>query len=848
MAVTSGSYTVGGSFISPIAATAESYYVPDDRAPGHTIDGSGMTPNTPVPSSICSTAPAGKMWLSNNKVQTWITYDLGSTQTFIGFYVWNYNEAGVYSGRGVKTAGIYYGTSLLANGSSYASAGATWGTLEENMTFIQASGTSSCTSTRYTFATPITSRYIQIYVTANFGTSDNYTGLSEILFILQGSGDYGNWAEAMVSCNGQTLTGNLTFTQISNVTETAGTSWAGSNFGGYKLKLTSTVHNGDPTQGYLTTLSFISSANWIYFNAPGGAGSVEISNLKFTYTTTAIALIKDLNTASASYWIHDILITNGNGYGGLIDSSSAASTVFNNIAAYNISYILVNSSASDNVTFINLTIYTCTTGFPNIASGTYNLYNCAVFMAGTCYGTGYSVFQKCASQDASGSEASLRSLTAANCFASLTNTDKNFLDVKINGPLWKTGYAILASGQTKDIRGRPLPTNIGTKYTIGVAGSWPQQVIVATVALPFPQGWSRRCIMTINHTKIPTSDQSDFPVALIWNGSTGNLPEEVYNNSASSPLSSGADIRFSSDIGGTNQLAFEIVTFTPNSTIASARVEIYVKLPTVTTAADTTFYMWWNNPTAVASGVIYGSQAVWSNNYLAVWHFNNTPVLTQAGILDSVGIHHGTPYGTVDVDNMHLVAGKLGSALYFNGTDNYVSMASPSTIVIGQAHFSIYGLAASSSDTRGRTLFNKTTTNTHVAGDKDITWNYTTLAKWQADSAGVWALEDDSTITNDGVYYSISWRQQYKYDGSKDQWWVSHDGGTEYTKNGLTTSADIVGALVQVGREMTGYTTFWEGGVDEIRFASSYRDANWVIAEHNATYGFATFVTPGTPQ
>jgi xanthine/uracil permease len=51
---------------------------------------------------------------------------------------------------------FYVGNSLLADGSSYASAGATWGTLVTNMTFAQASGLSSYTGENYTFATPVT--------------------------------------------------------------------------------------------------------------------------------------------------------------------------------------------------------------------------------------------------------------------------------------------------------------------------------------------------------------------------------------------------------------------------------------------------------------------------------------------------------------------------------------------------------------------------------------------------------------------------------------------------------------------------------------------------------------------
>ena len=123
------------------------------------------------------------MWLSVNTQNTWITFDLGSVQTVGGFHLWNYNE-NTDLFRGVKNAGIYAGNSLLANDAPYASAGVAWGTLVENMTSPQATGLTNYAGESYTFTNPVTTRYLQIYVTSNFGPpGDDYTGISEIRFI-----------------------------------------------------------------------------------------------------------------------------------------------------------------------------------------------------------------------------------------------------------------------------------------------------------------------------------------------------------------------------------------------------------------------------------------------------------------------------------------------------------------------------------------------------------------------------------------------------------------------------------------------------------------------------------------
>ncbi|MDD2598660.1 MAG: DUF5000 domain-containing lipoprotein [Kiritimatiellae bacterium] len=166
--------------ITPVAVTAQSsYYVYPKLA---AIDGSGLVPYSPVTAtSLHGIKPTGEMWLSNGTLDTWITFDLGAVQSLTGFHLWNYNEAGDFSRRGVKTAGIYVGNSMPADGTPYASAGPAWGTLVENMTFTKASGAAGDAGADYAFANTVTGRYIQVYVTSSYG-KDAYTGISEIRF------------------------------------------------------------------------------------------------------------------------------------------------------------------------------------------------------------------------------------------------------------------------------------------------------------------------------------------------------------------------------------------------------------------------------------------------------------------------------------------------------------------------------------------------------------------------------------------------------------------------------------------------------------------------------------------
>ena len=180
-AITSGTLKLlTSAILDPTAATAQSWYSP--RLPGNTIDGAGMIPNNPVAlTSICGTVP-DNMWLSAGNTNTWIAFNLGSVQTITGFHLWNYNEgSGSFWGRGVQNATMYVGATMPANLAPYANQGPSWGTSAGSFTFAEATG-AGYTGTDYTFAAPVTTQYVELYVGSNFGTSDTYTGISQILF------------------------------------------------------------------------------------------------------------------------------------------------------------------------------------------------------------------------------------------------------------------------------------------------------------------------------------------------------------------------------------------------------------------------------------------------------------------------------------------------------------------------------------------------------------------------------------------------------------------------------------------------------------------------------------------
>lgn len=345
------------------------------------------------------------------------------------------------------------------------------------------------------------------------------------------------------------------------------------------------------------------------------------------------------------------------------------------------------------------------------------------------------------------------------------------------------------------------------------------------MAVSYP--WNRYVGLTVDHTKL-TGDVTNFPVALVWNGTTGNIPAEVYNASAYSPKSDGSDIRFTTDQNGNTELAFEIVTFTPNSTVASARVEIYVKLTSISSSSDTTFFMWWGNPSASAYAVgdTFGRNAVWNNSFVAVYHMN------EAAVVDATGngytlTNSGTSAGTTILGTARTFA----SGNYLTRATLYGSPAemSVSELIICTGVASYAGEVFSMGDNINMRIRANTTDGWRASYRYATGWRDTLMAGFNPVGAGLfygaWTVHPAATArealyatgkttvvtnTTDAIAYNL---------GTSTYWGIHGNGG--------------------------GATFNFAGTIDECRISNVARDANWIAAEGNSTYGFATFIISG---
>lgn len=335
--------------------------------------------------------------------------------------------------------------------------------------------------------------------------------------------------------------------------------------------------------------------------------------------------------------------------------------------------------------------------------------------------------------------------------------------------------------------------------------------------MAFPTGWSGRQKITIDATKVSgTSNFTNMPILI----KDSNIPDAAY----AAMLTTGADIRFSSDLAGTTELAFEIVAIDTTAKTA----ELWVKIPTLDYDDNTIIYMWYGNASATAYAVTdtYGAQAVWSD-YKGVYHLQSLTADSTAGA------HTLTNNNTVTSGT-----GKIGSAAS-------LASASSESLSIND------NLNISSGNVTIDAWINPTTTTSDDINRTAIIshWDDTAKVDYRLGlgATGLFAARHaPNTSWNDTSQKAISSVLQkitLVYDGTSIYLYhngaVHNSAAVSSTGSGTATTATKIG----IGASPTGASTYYNGIVDEARFRPSAVTADWIATEYNNQNDPTTFLT-----
>ncbi len=322
--------------------------------------------------------------------------------------------------------------------------------------------------------------------------------------------------------------------------------------------------------------------------------------------------------------------------------------------------------------------------------------------------------------------------------------------------------------------------------------------------------------VTINHAKVGTTDQTDFPVFV----SLSNAVLKTVANSGKITNASGYDLAFFSDIGLATALAFEIESYDGSAGAYKA----YVKVPTVSHTSDTVIYFGYAD--SAISTTQENVSGTWSNNFAAVWH------LKDGSSLDLTNSVSGGP-SLSNLGGSTAFAGLVGSgSVDTDGTNGHGLRASTAALtaypITLEAWFNADTLA------NGKVFAT-------IAGTtgQNINIQLRSTGAVRLFNGGQF-VTTTATVTTGTTHYVVGTAS------SIDQRSIYLDGGNVVSNTTAHALLDntFYCTIVGAGSDSGTSTLFClDGRTDEVRISSVVRSADWITSTWNNLNDVSTFIT-----
>jgi RHS repeat-associated protein len=351
---------------------------------------------------------------------------------------------------------------------------------------------------------------------------------------------------------------------------------------------------------------------------------------------------------------------------------------------------------------------------------------------------------------------------------------------------------------------------------------------VAAVAPARAQVWSNgysyRSTITIDHTKVPNTDQSDFPVLI--SGTYSYLA--TTGNGGDVTNSSGYDIIFTSDAAGADVLPFEQESYNAST----GQVVYWVQVSALSHSTDTVLYVFFGNSSVTTDQS--DKNGVWDGNFQGVWHLANGSTLSGA---DSTS----NGFDLTNSNGTAATSGQIDGAASFNGTSNYLSNSSLSVTAGSSVTISYWSHVTSAQvqNAVALSIGGSDNPNRIMASvpwsDDNLYWDYGNL------SAG-------GRVDTSYSSYLGSWTHVVlEYDSSTTKHLIYLNGSlAASTTNSDTPTSNQTGIWLGVWTASNGY--YHHGIIDEFRVSTSARSADWISTEYKNQSSPSTFYTAGSPE
>lgn len=341
--------------------------------------------------------------------------------------------------------------------------------------------------------------------------------------------------------------------------------------------------------------------------------------------------------------------------------------------------------------------------------------------------------------------------------------------------------------------------------------------------------FSKNGTVNIDHTKVPNTDQINFPVLF----SVTHPFLKTTGNGGFVTNANAFDVNFFSDSGLTTKLSWEVEFY---DGVAGTLIA-WVKIASVSHTVDTPYYVGVGDATITTfQGNVNGT---WDSNFQRVWHLPNGTSLSAND--STVNANNGTINGAT------AVAGAVdGAASFVSASSQYIDMGASNTALSNQDLFTIEFFFKPTTLSVGQMVLSQWVNTLAFIVQSDNTDPSKFLVATNDVNTGFGVYTSNSVMTA-GVrnYFALTWAS-LNIPGNTSLWNVYKDG----TASGANVATNACLAIrpssdhLQMGAiGNTSISNFLDGVLDEVRISKSIRSADWIATTWNTTNSPSTFST-----